>query len=184
MRIHLAPSTHLGLTREQVHVSTLPPGEPGPPHCHVGAFCAPLLPARRETRGPVFWSEALRFDLGRSTRVRVALLLPLPRVKTKCQGEKDGGTVLSQSTVAPGCSPPRARFATAGPAHSRQRLTSPWGRCRCVREWGRHARQSHRGPWTAARSSPGWAPAGPRLSSRICLLSTHPLSFRYKASHG
>lgn len=101
---------------------------------------------------------SLRFGLGRSTWVKVALLLPLPGVKTKCQRERDGPLYFPRVLSLLGAPHPTPCFATSGSAPSRQRLMSPWSRCRCAWAWGQHARPSHRGPWTAARSSPGWAP--------------------------
>ena len=94
---------------------------------------------------------------------------------------------LFQSAVTPGCRPhPQPGFGNSHSACSHQENTKPWGRCQvCARRgsaWLSWAQQGRGTQGHALQPHPTQArPQFRGFSSRICLLSTRPLSFRYKA---
>lgn len=94
---------------------------------------------------------------------------------------------LFQSAVTPGCCPhPQAGFGNSHSACSHQETTKPWGRCQvCAGRgstWLSWAQQGKGTQGHGLQPSPTQArPQFRGFSSRICLLSPRPLSFRYKA---
>ena len=144
---------------------------------------APACPLQE--KGPLFWSKGLRSGLGKGARGQPSFSLYREFRLNATWVQKS--ITLFQSSVTPGCHPhPQPGFGNSHSACSHQETTKPWGRCQvCVRRgsaWLSWAQQGRGTQGHALQPHPTQArPQFCGFSSRICLLSTRPLSFRYKA---